>query len=331
MPGDQRPLFVVTNRLLGRAPELLAKAGELRYFERDEPLGRAELLAGVEGATALLAMLADRIDGELLDAAGPGLRVVANVAVGFDNVDLEAAATRGVAVANTPGVLVDATADLTLGLLLAAARRVAEGDRLVRRGEGWRWSMEFMLGSDLRGATLGIVGLGQIGRAVARRARAFGMEVVYSGRRPAPAAVEAELGARRLELDQLLSSADVVSLHAPLTPETRGLIGAAELARMKPTAILVNTARGAQVDEAALAAALRDGVIGAAGLDVYAEEPRVDPDLLELDNVVLTPHIGSAADRTRAAMSELAARNAIAGARGEELETPVPLPTDPSR
>jgi glyoxylate reductase len=277
----------------------------------------------VGGADAVLTMLYDRVDAELLDAAGPRLRCVANIAVGYDNVDLEAARERGVAISNTPGVLDDATADLTMALLLAAARRVGEGERLIRDGRDWAWGLSFMLGRDLRGGRLGIVGLGAIGSRAARRARAFGMEIAYNSRRPAPAELVAELGAERLELDALLASSDFVSLHCPLTPETHHLVGARELALMKPSAVLVNTARGQVVDEPALVEALREGGIAAAALDVFEHEPQVHPGLLELENVVLTPHLGSATVETRTAMALLAARNAVAAVRGEALPTPV--------
>ena len=213
-----------------------------------------------------------------------------------------------------------------MALVLAATRRVVEGDRLIRSGKPWTWGMSFMLGSSLRGKLLGVVGLGGIGSRVAERARAFGMDVAYQSRHPAPAEVVAALGAERLSLETLLERADVVSLHCPLTPETRHLIGAPELERMKPSAVLVNAARGPIVDEAALAEALAAGKIAAAGLDVYEREPRVEPRLLELDNAVLAPHLGSATVETRTAMAELAARNAIAAVRGEPLLTPVPPP-----
>ena len=304
------PRFAVTYPLPEPAMELLRGAGEV-----------ADEATGVD---AVLTMLGDRVDDAFLDGVGPQLRCVANVAVGYDNVDLDAAARRGVVVTNTPGVLDDATADLTLALLLAAVRRLGEGERLIRAGRPWRWAMDFMLGSGLRGKRLGIVGLGGIGARVAERARAFGMEIAYTNRHEAPAA--AALAAVRLPLDELLASSDVVSLHCPLTPETHHLIGARELALMKPTATLVNTARGPVVDEAALAAALAGGEIAAAALDVYEREPRVEPALLELENVVLAPHLGSATVETRTAMAELAARNAIAVAGGEQPLTPVPLP-----
>jgi glyoxylate reductase len=318
------PIFAVTAALPGRAPEMLAAAGEVRSGPDAGRMDRGDLRALVEGVDVAVTMLYDRVDDELLDAAGPGLRGVCNVAVGFDNVDLAACARRGIVVTNTPGVLDDATADIAFGLILAAVRRLGEGERLIRAGRPWEWGMGFMLGHDLRGARLGIVGLGGIGSRVAHRARAFGMEIAYTSRSESPHA--AELEATRLDLDELLATADVVSLHAPLTDATRHLIGARELALMKPTATLVNTARGAVVDEAALAAALAEGTIAAAGLDVFEDEPRVHPALLELENAVLVPHLGSATVETRAAMAELAARNAIAIATGAEPPTPVPLP-----
>jgi glyoxylate reductase len=310
----------------GRGLEMLGAAGEVRGGTAETALARTELLELVAGADVAVAMLSDRIDDELLDAAGAGLRGVCNVAIGFDNIDLEAAARRGILVTNTPGVLDDATAEIAFGLVLAARRRLGEGERLIRAGRPWAWGMSFMLGHDLRGKRIGIVGLGGIGARVGRRARAFGMEVVYHSRSEARADRVAELEAERLPLDDLLTSSDVVSLHCPLTPETHHLIGARELALMKPTATFVNTARGAVVDEPALVAALREGRIATAGLDVYEHEPAVDPGLLELENVVLVPHLGSATVETRAAMGELAACNAIAIARGETPPTPVPLP-----
>ncbi|HEV2858078.1 MAG TPA: D-glycerate dehydrogenase [Solirubrobacterales bacterium] len=323
MSASADSIFAVTNRLPETALAALRDAGELRIDERTEAIPRPDLLDLVQGAEAILTLLHDRADEELLEAAGPQLRCVANVAVGYDNVDTDAAARRGVVVTNTPGVLDDATADLTMALILAATRRLAEGDRLIRAGRPWTWGMSFMLGSGLRGKLLGIVGLGGIGRLVAERARAFGMRIAYHSRHPAPEAVVAELEAERLPLDRLLASADVVSLHCPLTPETQHLIGSAELASMKQSAVLVNAARGPIVDEQALAEALAAGEIAAAGLDVYEREPRVEPALLGLENVVLSPHLGSATVETRTAMAELAARNAISVLRGEGAITPV--------
>jgi glyoxylate reductase len=301
--------------------ELLREAGEVRIDGRERAIPRVDLLGLVRGADAALTLLHDRVDDEFFEAAGPRLRCVANVAVGYDNVDVEAAKRRGVVVTNTPGVLDDATADLTMALILAATRRLAEGDRLIRSGEPWSWGMGFMLGSSLQGKRLGIVGLGGIGTRVAERARAFGMEIAYHSRHRSPG--EAQLEAERLPLPDLLATSDVVSLHCPLTPETHHLIGAEQLAAMKPSAVLVNAARGPIVDEAALATALAEGRIAAAGLDVFEREPEVEPGLLGLDNVALTPHLGSATVETRTAMAELAARNAISVLRGQGPLTPV--------
>lgn len=325
MSGDASARFVVTGQVPESAVEMLRAAGAIAIANTDAPLPRDELLALVAGADAVLTLLHDRVDDEFLDAAGPNLRCVANVAVGYDNVDLGAVAVRGVAVSNTPGVLDDATADLTMALILTASRRLGEGERLIRSGAPWAWSMSFMLGRDLRGKRLGIVGLGAIGRRVAERARAFGMAIAYCGRHAADPAVVAELGAERMSLDELLESADVLSLHCPLTSETRHLISAPRLALMKRGAVLVNTARGPIVDEAALVEALRDGPLAAAALDVYEHEPELHPGLLDLENVTLIPHLGSATVETRRAMAELAAENAIAAVRGEPLPTPVPL------
>src|ERR1700753_3943450 len=289
---------------------MLAAVGEVRSGPASGRPSREELLALVAGADVVASMLYDRVDDEFLDAAGPRLRGVCNGAVGFDNGALAACARRGVLVTNTPGVLDDATADLAFALILAARRRLGEGERLMRAKQPWAWGLDFMVGGDLRGGRLGIVGLGGIGARVAARGRAFGMEIAYFSRNESPHA--AELEATRLDLDELLATSDVLTLHSPLTPETKHLIGARELSLMKPTATLVNTARGAVIDEPALAGALRDGVIANAGLDVFEHEPDVHPALLELENVVLVPHIGSSTTETRDAMAELAAHNALA-------------------
>lgn len=294
--------------------------------------GRCEVLVGrphvgvreldVASVEAIVALLTDRIDDALL-ARAPRLALVANVAVGVDNVDLAACRARGVAVTNTPDVLTDATADLAFGLLLAAARRVAEGDRLLRAGTFPRWTLETMLGTAVHHRTIGIVGLGRIGRAVARRARGFEMTVLYTQRSRAPAEVEAELAAERVSLDELTARADFVSLHCPLTEETRGLFGEARFAAMKRGAIFVNTARGGCVDEAALARALASGHLAGAGLDVFAAEPAVDAALLAEPRAVLTPHVGSAELATRTAMADLAVDNVLAWLDGRPLLTPV--------
>lgn len=271
---------------------------------------------------AIVTVLTDRVDAAAL-ARLPALRVVANVAVGYDNVDVAACAARGVVVTNTPDVLTESTADLTFGLLLDAARRITEGDRVVRAGGFGGWTPTFMLGQRVGGQLLGIVGLGRIGRAVARRARGFGMRVLYSQRRRAPVEIERELDATWVPLVDLFRSADFVSLHCPSTAETRHLVDAARLASMKPGSVLVNTARGACVDEAALAHALAHGPLAAAGLDVYEKEPRVHPGLLELPNVVLAPHLGSADVPTRRAMARTAVENAAAVLAGRPPPNPV--------
>jgi glyoxylate reductase len=280
----------------------------------------ASCASRVEG---IVALLTDRIDDALL-ARCPRLRIVANVAVGVDNVDLSACARRNVIVTNTPDVLTEATADLAFGLLISAARRITEGDRVVRAGAFTGWTPTFLLGNAVHGASLGLVGLGRIGRAMARRARGFGMHTLYTQRTRLPEGLERALGVTWVEtLDEMLAWADVVSIHCPLTAETRHLFSAERLARMKPGSVLLNTARGPIVDEAALAHALAHGPLAAAGLDVYEDEPRVHPALLSLPNVVLAPHIGSADRTTREAMAATAVTNAARVLAGEPPLTPV--------
>ena len=314
---------VVTRRIPEPALELLRGAARTWVSPHDRPLTVDELHAAARGAGAIVTLLHDRVDGALLDAAGPSLRVVANVAVGYDNIDVDACLARGIVPTNTPGVLTDATADIALALILMSTRRLGESERLVRAGGTWTWDMFFQLGTGIQGKRLGIVGLGQIGTATARRARALGMAIDYCGRRRVDAGREQELEARFLSFEELVAAADVVSLHCPLTPETTHLVDAAMLARMKPTAFLINTTRGPVVDEAALVDALRDGTIAGAGLDVYEREPVVHPGLLELENVVLLPHLGSATVETRTAMAVLAARNALAVLGGDAALTPI--------
>ena len=288
----------------------------------ERPPTRDELIEAVRGASGVLSTATEKMDGEVMDAAGEGLSIIANMAVGYDNIDVEAAGERGVVVTNTPGVLDETTADVAFMLMLAAARRLGEGERLLRAGEWEWWGPKQLRGIDVWGKKLGVVGLGRIGRAVARRGRGFGMEILYHNRSRKEDA-EKELGARYLDLDDLLRESDFVSIHTPLTDATRHLIGERELGLMQDTAILVNTSRGPVVDEAALAEALEGGRIFAAGLDVYEGEPKVHPKLLELEKAVLAPHIGSATIETRNRMATLAAENLAAVLRGEEPKSPV--------
>ena len=297
-------------------------------WEDDLPPPRDELLRRVAGCDGVLTLLTDRVDDEFLDAAGPGLRVVSNYAVGFDNIDVAACARRGVAVGNTPGVLTETTADLAWALLMAAARRLPEGDRYVRAGRWKTWGPLLLLGPDVHGATIGIVGFGRIGQAVARRAQGFGMEILYHDVQPVPEEVTMPLGATYLPLEALLPRSDFVSLHVNLSELTRHLINATTLGLMKPTAILVNTSRGPVVDQLALADALRDGTIAAAGLDVTDPEPiSMDDPLVALDNCLIVPHIASASRATRGRMAAMAAANLLAGVRGQPLPTPVLPPS----
>jgi glyoxylate reductase len=301
----------------------LEDACDVELNDRDTFLSHDELIARVRGKQGLIAMLPDTVDRAVLEAGLPDLKVVAAVAVGINNIDAKTAAELGVVVTNTPDVLTESTADMTWALILGIMRRVAEGDRLVRRG-GWKaWAFDFMMGTELRGKQLGIVGFGRIGRAVAARAAAFGVRVAYFARTPQSAGVE---GAEPMQLDRLLATSDIVSLHCPLTPDTHHLIDQTALARMKRSAYLINASRGPVVDEAALAWALKNRLIAGAGLDVYENEPAVLPDLLALENVVLSPHLGSATGETRTAMADLAARNVVAVLTGQPPLTPVTPP-----
>ena len=286
------------------------------------PPERDELLQAARGAAGILSTVTEKVDAELMDAAGEDLKVVANMAVGYDNVDVDAARERGVIVTNTPGVLDETTADTAFMLLLAAARRLGEGERIVRAGKWEAWGPKMLTGPDVWGKRLGILGLGGIGQAVARRAKGFGMEILYHNRSRREEA-EKELDARYAELDELLRTCDFFSIHTPLTQETTHLIGASEFEKMKPEAVLVNTSRGPVVDEAALVDALENGRIFAAGLDVFEEEPKVHPGLLGLENVVLAPHIGSASFETRDKMAAMAAEDLRAILRGERPKNPV--------
>lgn len=288
------------------------------------PPPRDELLRAVEGCDGILTLLTDRVDDDLLDRAGPQLKVVSNFAVGFDNIDVAACTRRGIPVGNTPGVLTETTADLAWALLMAAARRLPEADRYVRDGKWKTWGPMLLMGPDVHGATLGIVGFGRIGQAMARRAKGFGMRIVYHDLHRVPKQVEAEFDAMFMTLEGLLQESDFVSLHTVLSPETKGLLNAERLGWMKPTAILVNTARGPVVDSMALVDALRDGTIAAAALDVTDPEPLPEGHpLIGLDNCLVVPHIASASRPTRGKMASMAAANLLAGLRGERLPTPV--------
>ncbi len=313
-----KPKVYVTRKVPEEAIDLLRQECEVEVWEGELPVPRDVLLEKVRDIDGLYCLLTERVDQELLDAA-PRLRVVSNMAVGYDNIDVAACTARGIPVGNTPGVLTETTADLAFALLLAAARRLVEGVDYVRAGKWKTWGPMLLMGQDVYGATLGIVGMGRIGQAVARRARGFDMRVLYHNRRPVPDA-EAKLGATYVDLDTLLRESDFVSLHVPLTEETYHLIGREELQKMKPTAVLVNTARGGVVDPEALREALREGWIAAAALDVTEPEP-IPPDdpLLRLPNCIVVPHIGSASVATRTKMALMAAENLLAGLRGEPL------------
>jgi glyoxylate reductase len=303
--------------ILDPAPALLAEAGcEVVVYPEGQPPTEDGIRQALEagGCRGILSQVMDPIRETVL--AAPGLAIVANVAVGYDNIDVPAATRHGVMATHTPGVLTDTTADFAFALMMAAARRVAEGDRYLRAGRFHGWAIDMLLGQDVWGATLGLIGVGRIGSAVARRARGFDMRVLYTDAVALSPELERELGATRVELDELLRESDFVSLHVPLTPETHHLVGAPELARMKPTAVLVNTSRGPVLDEAALAEAVRERRIFGAGLDVYEREPEVHPDLAGLEGVVLAPHIASGSVRTRSEMSVLAVRNLLTGLRG---------------
>ncbi len=288
----------------------------------DRALTREELLEAVRGRDGVLCLLTDRIDDAVFEAAGPQCRVFANYAVGYNNIDLDAARARGVRITNTPGVLTDATADMAWALLFSTARRVVESDRFIRSGAWKSWGPMQFLSADITGRTLGIVGAGRIGTNMALKSAGFGMRVLYTGRRPNEA-LEAAVGATRVELDALLAESDFVSLHVPLNDATHHLIDADAIARMKPGAILINTSRGPVVDEAALCAALEAGTIAGAGLDVYEREPALTPGLAALDNVVLTPHTSSATLTTRTRMATMAASNLVAVLKGDEPPNPV--------
>jgi lactate dehydrogenase-like 2-hydroxyacid dehydrogenase len=314
MSTGGKPRVLLMHSFLDPGPAILAEAAEVIPYPVGKPLDEPSIRAAAEGCTGIVSQLMDPIRSIVLST--PGLRVVSNVAVGYDNIDSPAATANRVMVTNTPGVLDDATADFAFTLLMAAARRVVQGDAFVRQGNFKGWEIDMMLGADVHDATLGIVGIGRIGRGVARRAKGFNMRVLYSDTNPLMPDVEAQLGATHVDLPRLLAESDFISVHVPLTPETHHLLGAAQFAQMKPTAIIVNTSRGPVVDEAALVEALKSHRIAGAGLDVYEREPAVHPGLISLHNVVLAPHIASATTRTRSEMSAMAARNMATAIRG---------------
>lgn len=317
-----RPSIFISYPLPEEAVRMARARADVDVHTGTDALGREDLMARLTGRGGLVSLITDVVDEALL-AACPDLRVVANVAVGFNNVDVAAATRRGVVVTNTPDVLTDTTADFAWTLLMAAARRVVEGDRYIREGKWKQWEFALLLGADVHGKTLGIVGFGRIGRAMARRALGFSMRVLYQDAVPADAATEAALGATRVDLATLLRESDFVTLHTPLLPETHHMINARSLRTMKKTAYLVNASRGPVVDEAALVQALKEGWIAGAGLDVFEDEPKVHPGFVGLPNVVLSPHIASASHDTRLKMSRLAVENCLAVLEGRTPPTPV--------
>jgi glyoxylate reductase len=315
------PEVLVTRKLPPGPMEAVTERFHADVWDGEMAMPRHQLLDRIRGKVGAITLLTEKVDGELLDAAGDGLKIVANYAVGFDNIDVEECTRRGVLATNTPEVLTETTADTAWALLMAAARRVPEGDRFLRSGTPWIWGPEMMLGQDIHGKVLGIVGFGRIGQAVARRGGGFGMRVIYHDVARPPAEVETELGAEYRELDDLLAEADFISIHVALTPETRHLFGPDQFRKMKTTAVLVNSSRGPVIDEAALVEALRDGELFAAGLDVFENEPDVHPGLVELPTAVIIPHLGSATVETRDAMGMLAVENLTAAVEGRRPPT----------
>ena len=315
-----KPKLFATHVLFEEPRKKLAKHFDVEYWTGEDRPPRTELLKRVSGKDALICLLTEKVDHEMLDVAGPSLRIVANVAVGYDNIDVPACTERKVAVTNTPGVLDETTADFAWTLLMAAARRLVEGDRMARSGAWTKWNLDQLCGTDVWGKTLGIIGLGRIGRAVARRASGFRMRVIYNSTTRAAAEIEKELNVEYVSRDAVFEQADFLSIHVPLNAATRGLVGPAELAKMKRTAFLINTTRGPVVQEMALIDALERGLIAGAALDVFEREPLI-PDGLRRDNVVLAPHLGSASVETRTRMALIAVENAIAFFAGQRPPT----------
>jgi len=310
------PRVLITQMIPEQALDMVRQTCEVQFDPLDRRLSPEALQQAVRDKDGMICLVTDRIDARVL-AAGTRLKVVANVAVGYDNIDVRMATQRRIVVTNTPGVVTEATADLVWGLLLSVARRLPEGDRYIRAGKWHEWKFLFLLGQDVYSRTLGIIGMGRIGQAVARRAQGFGMRVLYHNRQRLESTLEQTLGATWVELPTLLQQADFVSVHVPLSAATTHLLGAAEFRQMRSTAYLINTARGPVVDETALVRALQEGWIAGAGLDVFEHEPLVPQALLELDNVVLVPHVGSASVATRAKMAVMAAENLLAALRNE--------------
>lgn len=313
-----RPQVLVTRKLPSKVIQRLEEQCDVDLYTGEAAISREELMRRAAGKHAIVCLLTEPIDGAVLDAAGPQLKVVANVAVGFNNIDLDACRARGVIATNTPDVLTNACADFTWGLILAITRRLGEGERVVRAGKWGGWALDYMLGMELRGKQLGLVGVGRIGKAVADKAPAFGMTVAYTDMRDAGIP-----GAAQMPLDRLLATSDIVSVHVPMTPETKHLINQKALTKMKRNAYLINTSRGPVVDEAALAWALKERIIAGAALDVYENEPEINPALMPLENVLLIPHLASATTETRTAMADLAAANTLAVLNGQPPLTPV--------
>jgi glyoxylate reductase len=311
---EKLPGVLLMHSILEPGPTLLAESCDVKNYPSNQPLDEESIRKAAEGCLGIVTQLMDPVGEVVLST--PGLKIVSNVAVGFDNIDIPAATKHGVMVTNTPGVLDETTADFAFALMLSAARRVVQADNFVRGRNFKGWALDMMLGQDVHDATLGIIGIGRIGRAVARRGRAFNMRVIYSDPNPLMPEVEKQLNVTRVDLHKLLIESDFISVHVPLTEQTRHLISREQFETMKRTAVLVNTSRGPVVDEAALAEALKTHRIFAAGLDVYEREPDIHPALLALHNVVLAPHIASASVRTRSEMSAVAARNMVAGLRG---------------
>ncbi len=307
--------ILVTGRLPDEVMVELAAACDMEANREDRPMERSQVLEKIAGKDGLLSMITDRVDAELMDKA-PGLKIISNLAVGYNNIDVAAATERGIVVTNTPGVTTEPTADLTLGLILAVARRIVEEDRLTREGKFQYWAPMLFLGRSVAGKTLGLIGFGAIGQAVAKRARGFGMRILYHQRRQLDPARERELGVEYADFGRLLRESDFVSLHVPLTEKTRHLIGLKQIEKMKPSAFLINASRGPVVNEKELVGALQSGVIAGAGLDVYENEPALTPGLIDLPNVVLTPHVGSGTIEDRTLMARMAIENLMAGLKG---------------